>query len=282
MPERTVGMESCLMSYYVLNTELKNSCDFNPVLFEDAPSVYEVIRIEKGVPLFLHDHIKRFFRSGKLNHVDIPVTEKQIISRVKAVVEANRMITGLIKFLFLDHPVAGPLFAAWVTPFFFPLEELYNKGIEMISLPGERVNPNAKVSHQTVRQKADELIDKSGVYEVMLVNSNGVITEGSRSNLFFVKGGILFSAHSSLILPGVTRDKIMELALDSGIDIFESEFKTAELSCMEAAFITGTTPKVMPVQKIDTYSFGIDHPVVKHLMKQYDKLVSDYIDKFRW
>jgi hypothetical protein len=184
-------MESCLMKYFVLNTELKNSCECNPALFEEAPSLYEVIRVEDGIPLFLEDHIKRFFQSGKLYNKTVPVTERQIVSRIKALIEANGLVTGLIKFIYLNHPVAGNLFAAWVTPFFFPSNEMALHGVDTLTLSGERHKPNAKISHQTVRRQADEIIKTKGVYEVILVNGNGVVTEGSRSNLFFVKHGIL-------------------------------------------------------------------------------------------
>ncbi len=275
-------MESCLMKYFVLNTELKNSCECNPALFEEAPSLYEVIRVEDGIPLFLEDHIKRFFLSGKLYNKTVPVTERQIVSRIKALIEANGLVTGLIKFIYLNHPVAGNLFAAWVTPFFFPSNEMALHGVDTLTLSGERHKPNAKISHQTVRRQADEIIKTKGVYEVVLVNGNGVVTEGSRSNLFFVKHGILFTAHPKLILEGITRSKIVSLALNAGIDIFESEFKLDEIVDMEAAFITGTTPKVLPVRKIDARLFSVEHPVVKYLSESYNHLIRSYIDKFSW
>ena len=275
-------MENCLMNYFVVNAELKNSCEFNPGFFEASPSIYEVIRVQQGIPLFLEEHIKRFFKSSTLFGVNISVTESQIKSRIKAVIESNGLQQGLIKFIFLIHPDAGAIFAAWVTPFFFPSTETYQNGVEVISFQGSRNSPNAKVSHQMVRQQADQLIKERNVYEVMLVNNEGIITECSRSNIFFVKDGALFTAKDNLVLEGVTRGKIIEMAFKSGINLFEREIKLSELSHFTSAFITGSTPKVLAIKKIDNQVFSVKNPVIQHLSKQYELLIADYQNKFRW
>jgi len=270
------------MNYFVLNAELKNACEYNPALFDSTPSIYEVVRVEKGIPLFLDDHIQRFYKSADLSGKQIPVTDKQIHNRVKAVIKTNQLVNGLIKFLFMNHPEAGLLFASWVTPFYFPSVETYEKGVEMVSLKAYRENPNAKLSHQTVREQADEIIKRKKVYEVMLVNQNNMITEGSRANLFFVRDGILITAHHKLVLEGITRTKIIEMALNKGIDVLESEFTKNELPKFDAAFLTGTTPKILPIRKIDQYTFNINHSVIKHLSQSYSKLIADYIHGFSW
>ncbi len=266
-------MERCLMGYYVLNDTLTKTCECNPNLFDEAPSIYEVIRVERGIPLFLDEHIQRFFRSARLWGKHLPVSGQQIRTRVKTVIESNGLKTGLIKFIFLNHPQAGAVFAAWVTPFYFPSEDTYKKGVKLVTHKGIRVNPNAKVSHQQIRAEADEIIREQKVYEVVLVNRKNIITEGSRSNLFFVMGGLLFTAHHGLVLEGITRTKITNLALDSGIDVVESEFYLNELPDFEAAFITGTTPKVLPIKQINQVGYNVEHPVVRHLMKRYEELI---------
>ena len=210
------------------------------------------------------------------------LAEKQIKSRIKALIETNGMQVGLVKFIFTNHPVSDSLFAAWITPFLFPSEHTRKTGIKMVSYRGSRQNPNAKISHQTVRQQADKLIDKNNVYEVLLLNDQSIITEGSRSNLFFVKDGILFTAHPSFILNGVTRQKVINLALESGIDVFESAFNLNEIDYFDAAFITGTTPKVLSVNTIDTVAFNVQHPVIQHLALKYNLLIADYIKNFTW
>ncbi len=270
------------MNYFVLNSELKNTCEFNSGLFESSPSVYEVIRLEEGVPLFLHDHITRFYHSLSLSGFQCSLTEHQIRSRIKALIETNRIQTGLVKFVFTNHAVAGELFAAWVIPFFFPAGKTYQSGVNMMSYNGKRDNPNVKLSNQKIREQSNRLISDNDVYEVILLSEHNVISEGSRSNLFFVSRGILYTPHHSLILNGITRQKVIELALASGIDVLESSFQLNEIACCEAAFITGTTPKVLPVREIDTFSFEVSNPVVQHLSEKYDELIANYVGNFSW
>ncbi len=273
-------MESCLMSYFILNSELKDTCEFNPDLFENTPSIYEVIRIESGVPLFIQDHIARFYHSLSLSGFQCSLTEHQIQSRIKALIETNRIQTGLVKFVLANHAVAGELFAAWVIPFFFLSTGTYQSGVRMMSHTGSRETPNVKLSHLAIREQADQLIRNNDVYEIMLLNEQGIISEGSRSNLFFVCRGMLYTPHHSLILKGVTRQKVIDLALASGIDVLESSFLLNEIDSFEAAFITGTTPKVLPVREIDTFSFEVSHPVIKHLSEKYNELIAEYVRNF--
>ncbi|RLD91032.1 MAG: hypothetical protein DRJ09_02355 [Bacteroidetes bacterium] len=270
------------MRYYILNAELKDTCEFNPDLFTNTPSIYEVIRIEDGIPLFLQDHIERFYHSMVLSENLCNITEKQIRSRLKALIETNRVQTGLLKFVSINHPEAGKLFAAWIAPFFFPSAKDYELGITMMSYRGIRENPNAKTSHQKIREKSNRLIKYNSVHEVMLFNEQGIISEGSRSNLFFINGGILFTPHHSLVLKGVTRQKIIDLALASGIDVVESAFRRNEISDFEALFITGTTPKVLPVYNIDTVPFKVSHPVIQYLSEKYNNLIAKYVKNFSW
>ncbi len=275
-------MERCLLSYFVLNNELKNSCEFNPDLFLNTISVYEVIRVEQGVPLFLQDHINRFFNSLLFAGIKSGISEKQIHKSIKALIEANGMQLGLIKFIYTNQPAAGNLFAAWVMPFFFPSRQTYQTGIRIMSYNGNREKPTAKISQQTIRKQSDKLIKENNVYEILLINRQGFVTEGSRSNLFFVNQGILFTAHSNLVLKGVTRQKIIDLALESGIDVLESVFNLTEIADFEAAFITGTSPKVLPVKLIDHVNYNTLHPVTQHLFKKYNSLIERYILNFSW
>ncbi len=277
-------MESCLLNYFVLNDELKSVCDFNPYIFEPFSPVYEVIRIEKSVPIFLEDHIKRFYDSCDIAGIAVPIKPQQIKKRIKALIDSNRMKTGLIKFLFFVHPQIGNLFSAWVAPFFFPSETQYQQGVRVKTFRGERENPHAKFANLSVRQQADNFIKNNKIYEVILINSKNLITEGSRSNLFFVKNNcnILFTPHEKLVLKGITRQKIIQLAVDNGLDVFESEFIKEELFEFNGVFLTGTSPKVLPVNSIDEQQFDVKNHIISFLQEKYSELIEKYIRSFSW
>ena len=78
----------------------------------------------------------------------------------------------------------------------YPKPELYKTGVEVCLLHEERTNPNVKAKGLKVRDHANALITEKGVFEVLLVNNDGILTEGSRSNLFLVKGDTIYTATS--------------------------------------------------------------------------------------
>ena len=88
------------------------------------------------------------------------------------------------------------------------------------------------------------MIRESGVYEVLLVNRESKVTEGSRSNLFFIREGVVRTAPDSEVLPGITRQKVLELISEEGFRLDIRSLALEELPSAEAAFLTGTSPKV--------------------------------------
>jgi branched-chain amino acid aminotransferase len=121
------------------------------------------------------------------------------------------------------------------------------------------------------------MMSESGCYEVLLVNQRGEFTEGSRSNLFFLKDGVFITAISEDILPGITRQKVLDLIVARGKKVVERNLKEIELPLSEGAFLTGTSPKVLPIRTIDNQTFKTDHPEIRELMTDYDLLIEQYI-----
>jgi branched-chain amino acid aminotransferase len=276
-------MESCLLTYFVINDQIRSTSDFNPYFFENKKPVYEVLRIEQSIPLFLEDHLERFFQSCHLANLKPTFDESRIKKRLKALITYNNLKTGLIKFIFFKEQ-EKEFFIAWITPFSFPTKRLYSEGITTAFLHAARKNPQAKFSNLNIRQQADNFIKENKVYEVLLVNKENVLTEGSRSNLFLLQKdlNILFTPHENLVLKGITRKKIIDLAIHEGIDIFESEFKKNELTDFDSAFITGTSPKVLPIKTIEHLTMDVHHPLIQLLKTKYDELIEDYLKVFSW
>ncbi len=76
------------------------------------------------------------------------------------------------------------------------------------------------------------------------------------------------------MLPGITRSYVLEIARNAGLNILKKTISVDDLSKMETVFISGTSPKVLPVNQIDQLSFGVDHPVLSLLMTQFEQMVS--------
>ena len=256
--------------YFSLNGELKSIDQF--VASENEGGVYEVMRVVNHIPLFLEDHMARFYRSAKIAGKNIIYSTDQIRTYLNDLIQGNKVQNGNIllsckinlKIFFIAH--------------FYPDENMYKEGVNCGLLNAVRNNPNAKVFQTEVRIRANELIGKEKYYEVLLVDHSGLITEGSRSNVFFIKGNRLVTPPAGKVLIGITRLKTIECAGILGIDVIEEEIHLSQLGSFDAVFITGTSPKILPVKQIGETEFDTNNGVLRNLMTQYDLLVEEYLD----
>jgi branched-chain amino acid aminotransferase len=257
--------------FFVFNDEIKPTEVF--IAGENEGGIYEVLRVFNGIPLFLEDHLDRFFHSAHLAGKTIRFSETQIGTFLKNLIDKNNARHGNIlisckinlKAFFVRHN--------------YPTAEMYSDGILCGILKAERENPNAKVFQTTVRQKADQILTENSFYEVLLVDHHNRITEGSRSNVFFVAGNELVTSPGNSVLLGITRQKTLQMADDLNIQVNEREVDFKELQHFDAAFITGTSPKILPIQQIDGFTFNPHNEIVRQLMKSYDDLIDGYLNK---
>jgi branched-chain amino acid aminotransferase len=149
---------------------------------------------------------------------------------------------------------------------------MYRTGVKTDLFNGERKNPNIKMMDLALRDATDEAMRKGNLYEVLLVDRNGFITEGSRSNVFFIKKGEVFTAPQDKVLLGVTRTKIIELIRDMGAVLHEYSVSADDIEKYDAAFISGTSPAVMPIACIGDVTYDVDDPLLREIMKRYDSL----------
>ncbi len=275
-------METALLSYFVYDEQLRSTCDFNPYFFGKGVSIYEVLRVEQGIPLFLKVHIDRIFSSATLENIQMDISGKFIRQSVKALIDENRMSIGNIKFLFHRNPSGSSRFMAWVMPFFYPSARQYAEGVVAGSMQAERENPNAKKVIHSLREQADALMKKEHYWEVVYVNTKDLLTEGSRSNIFFIRNDKIFTPELSLVLPGITRAKVLALAAENGIPVEETKITSAEMKNFNACFFTGTSPKVLPVVQLNQWNFDVQHPLMRRLMLDYDRIVTKDLSRFKW
>jgi branched-chain amino acid aminotransferase len=124
-----------------------------------------------------------------------------------------------------------------------------------------------------LRDATDKAIKSGDLYEVFLVNRDGIITEGSRSNVFFIKNGEVYTSPTDTVLPGVTRTIIIRIIEEAGIPLHYCSIKQDELAGFDSAFISGTSPKVLPVASIGDIAYDVDDPVLRSLMARYNSML---------
>jgi branched-subunit amino acid aminotransferase/4-amino-4-deoxychorismate lyase len=120
-----------------------------------------------------------------------------------------------------------------------------------------------------------------GAEEAILLNERGFIAEGSMSNIFLVAEGMLLTpSEESGILPGITREAVLELARELGVEAAEGEIPLADLLRADEAFLTSSVREVMPITSIDNkpVAKGSPGPVTRRLMAAYSHLVETTLE----
>ena len=237
--------------------------------------IYEILRVIDGVPIFIEDHIARFAQSARILGITLRYPIAFFAEEVLRVIDMEQMDEGNIKFSYLN---AGESSCAvfYAATFSYPDAGFYRTGATTDLLYAGRANPNAK-NVQPVRQQANDFLARTGVYEALLVNRHGNITEGSRSNLFFQKGACIVTAPAEEVLIGITRKYVIEAVRRCGLSLQERSFNTSELADTDSAFIAGTSPKVLPIANIGAHRLQVGTPEQLCIMDQYDQILKEYI-----
>jgi len=223
--------------------------------------IYEVIRVLGTQALFINDHLERLNNSFRIAGFRYTQNKESLLLDLKHLIATNPIDEGNIKleFHFIDNGETRLM--AYYVQTNYPTEAQQKSGVKCSLQFTERQDPNAKIYNPEVREKANTLIEQLEVYETLLVNHNSCLTEGSRSNLFFIKDNTLITAEDSMVLPGVIRKQVLHSAKEEGIPIVFQSVSIEEIAQMDAAFITGTSPRMLAIAQLGDVSFKVNHPL---------------------
>ena len=271
-------------NFYISNGEIKKTKEWT-----DEPNgkvIYEVIRIINGKPLFYEEHYERMKNSFKLSNVEFKITEEELKEEIPELeivayekedidklVKANDLEIGNIK---LTYNTTSKELRGFFIKHSYPTEEMYKDGVSTIIYFGERENPNAKVINQSFRDAVNNEIKKKDAYEAILIDRNGFITEGSRSNIFMIRDRKLYTSKVEAVLSGVTRTEIIKMAKNNGIEVIEGNVNYKNIKMFEGLFISGTSPKILPINKVDDIEFDVNNEFLRELMKKFDEVIENY------
>lgn len=257
-----------IREFYISNSNLKGIEEW--IDEEGGKVIYEVIRIINGKPLFYKEHYERMKNSFKLSDEDFDINEDQLESDIESLVKANNLSIGNIK---ITYNTSSKELRAFFIKHSYPTKEMYENGVSTILYFGERKNPNAKVINQSFRDTVNEEIKRNNAYEAILVDRNGYITEGSRSNIFLFKEGKLYTSKVEAVLPGVTRTEIIKMAKKNNIDVIEENIHYTNIKDFNGLFISGTSPNILPICKVNNIEFNVNNEFLRRLMRLFDEVV---------
>jgi branched-chain amino acid aminotransferase len=274
-------MNECFGNKFILNGELQPSDIFDNSMVYEGDSVYEVIRMIKGNPVFFHDHMERLSGSvkiqGKEMLADLPALRKAIITLTRS----DRKKESNLKIVFNYNNGEKNYLVYYIEPI-YPTAEQYRDGVKGILFHAERRNPESKVINHKLRSAIYHRLILESAYEALLVNDHNLITEGSRSNIFFLKGETLVTAPDNLILNGITRKHILEICHLNEIEVELKCVSINDISGFDSVFMTGTSPMVLPFCCIENKSFNVELPMMKLLRELYMAKAEESIKHFRY
>lgn len=274
-------MENILGEKLVVNGNIISTSELTHEIIYSKNSIYEVLRVVNSVPLFLEDHLERLKQSKQLVGFKCNYSIESVKTDVVSYINAIKLKLGNIRIEIRSNRENCNVLIFQVKHS-YPDPRLYKSGIALKCYHVERTNPNIKQSvvNNTIRNKIKDILTDKTIYEVLLINHLEEITEGSKSNILFVSGTTLFSPPHQQILEGITRKHILYLSEKLGYEVVERSISYSKLNNFEACFITGTSPKILPVYKIENTNFNVTHPVIESLMKEYNQHIYLYCKNF--
>jgi len=258
---------------------------------------FEGIRSYNSRVFRLNEHIDRLYETMHTLMIDPRMTKKEMSGAVVMTLRANRIKDGYIRLIVsrgdgdlgLDpRKCYGKPNVIIITDKInlYP-PQLYQKGMEIITVPTVKNNPNALNPQLKSLNYLNNILAKieaslAGYNEAIMLQDNGTIGECTGDNVFIYKNGVLSTPHLGR-LKGITSAAILELALKMKIKVFEGAITRHEVYNAEECFLTGTAAELIPVVKVDGRVIGTGRPglVTKRLWRAFHQLTKKDGVKYR-
>ncbi len=264
--------------------------------------VFEGIRCyntPKGPAIFkLDEHIRRLFKSAHIFLLNIPFTIEEIKKAVIETVKVNKLKECYIRpIVYIGYgamglyPKSNPInvaIAAWPWGAYLG-EEGLEKGIRVKVSSFVRNHVNSSMTRGKVcgyyvnSQLAKREAISCGYDEALLLDTEGYVSEGSGENIFIVRNGTLKTTPLTSILEGITRDSIITIAKDLGIETKEERFTRDEVYIADEAFFTGTAAEITPIRELDgrLIGDGVAGKITKKLQSTFFSIVKGRNKKYQ-
>jgi len=248
--------------------------------------VFEGIRSYNGKVFMLDEHLDRLYESAKSIWLTIPMSKEQMKEAVLQTLRVNKLRDAYIRVvvsrgdgdLGLDPRKCPKPNVIIITDRIelFP-NELYERGIEMVTVSVRRnspqaLNPNIKSLNYLNNILAKIEAINAGKPEGLMLTLDGYVAEGTGENIFIVKRKELFTPPAYMgILKGITRQVVMNLAREMGYPVHETVLTLHDVYTADECFITGTAAEIVPVVKLDdrTIGEGVPGPITKALIQKF-------------
>ena len=228
-----------------------------PVTYREVQysfSVYEALRITASHVVHLEDHLKRLEESCAAISLVHPFSGSLIADSLDRLIKADGISDATARILIVGGP--SPLFFITYSDLLSYPDSYYSDGISCISFKGERYLPEAKTSNLLMQYIALEEARKADAFEALLEDREGYLLEGTRSNLYAIKGDVVHTAADDRVLSGITRISVLRAAKELGLSVSHEPIARKDILSYDSIFISATSMGAMPVNAIDGIALG--------------------------
>jgi D-alanine transaminase len=276
------------MNFALLNGEIikrsEAKVDVEDRGYQFGDGVYEVIRVYNGKMFTIKEHLIRFKKSMESISISLPLTTEQLNELLEELIVKNKLKDGMIymqvtrgvaprNHIFPSENIA-PTFVAYTKEIDRPVVSL-KTGVKTILTEDIRwLRCDIKSLNLLGNLLAKQKAAVQGCYEA-IQHRGQEVTEGSSSNVFIVKKGVVVThASDNLILKGITKDVLFQVCANDNIPVEERTFTLEELELADEVFLTASTSEVMPIIEINGKKVkggGLPGPVTRRLQELFEQ-----------
>lgn len=265
----------------VAKEDAKVSVFDHGLLYGDG--VFEGIRVYGGKVFLLEEHVERLYESAGAIRLEIPISPNEMTNAVKETCKANNIKDGYVRLVItrgagslgLDiNKTSDPQVIIIADTISLYPQEIYDNGLKLVTASTIRNHPGALSPRIKSLNYLNNILAKiegqdAGTVEALMLNHKGEVSECTGDNIFIVKNGVLKTPPPDAgILEGITRNCVMQLALDAGIEVAEQTMIRHDVYVADECFLTGTAAEVIAVVSIDGRQIGDGKPgpITKQLL----------------
>ena len=232
--------------------------------------LFETMRAYAGKIFRLERHLQRLFQAARTLSLSVPGGEEKLREAVYGTLKANNLQEAYLRLTIsrgeggtgpdiADHLRVSTVIVANPLPF-YP-NRWYEEGVKavLVKVRRDETSPLSRIKSLNYLPNILARLEAKNkeAEEGLMLNSQGHLAEGTVSNIFLIRGGKLVTPSlKSGVLPGITRETILELAPQQGLKISEREIKFTELREAEEAFLTNSLREVLPLTRVDGHPLG--------------------------
>ena len=220
--------------------------EYSEDILNEGRSIYEVCRVFRGKVIFLNDNLLRLDNSIKKSNIAIDLNSLHVADQLNRLIQLENIKEGNIKYVIRVTPTGIEQYVYQIKHS-YPTEEAYQHGVDTVTCHAIRENAEVKYINSGLREMTNKII---------------------------IRDNVFYTAPLPHVLPGTSRKRVLNICQENGLTVVEQRVNYKDIATYQAAFITGTSPLVLPIAHIDGIAFDPRHLLLVKVMEHYFNLLN--------